>query len=405
MSAWTKNETSAGKTVSDEALDNLLPLWVFAIVWLGASVVVTTPMARDALKAHDSFELLALAFPAAGLGLVLWAARRSWRLRKFGTSVLHLQQGFVPPGGELAGTIHVPRPISGDRPTLLRLRCIQRTRHARAGSRPTETVLHQQSQTLAGPPNGLGGTQTDIPVRFRIPADAESTRSEGCRDILWRLEVRRQSGLVGYFARFEVPVGVEDSREATPLSCPEPAVHPAVGVDYLTQPREAGITCCRLEGGGLHLHLAAAHRKPIGLTLVGLLFTGVAAVFLLVPAPGVMRIITVAAGSLALLPAAFLDYIAVWLWLVSQDVTVRGGSVVMRRRIGPWHWGRTFEASDIAEIRCEVDGSSSSGNGPTLTYHGIKIQTRDGKSAWLASNISDGGYAAWITEEIQEARA
>jgi hypothetical protein len=406
MSPWMKNENSAGMTIPDEAANNLLPLWVFAIAWMGASVFVTAPMARDALKEDDPFKLLALAFPAAGLGLVLWAARWSWRIRKFGRSILHLERGFVPPGGELAGTIHIARPISGDRPTRLRLRCIQRTRYAHNRSRPREIVLHQQAQTLAGPPNDLGGTETDIPIRFRIPADAElSTHSDGRGDILWRLEVRRKSGLVSYFARFEVPVGVADSREPTLLPCPESAIHPGVGVDHGTQPREAGITCRRLEDGALHLRLAAARRKPIGLTLIGLVLTGVAGGFFLAPAPGLMRIITFAGGSLVLLPAAFLDYIAVWLWLVSQEVTVRGSSLVMRQGIGPCHWGRTFEARDIAEIKCKIDGGSSSGNGPALTYYGIQLQTRDGKSAWLASNITDGGYAAWLTGEIQDALA
>jgi hypothetical protein len=267
-------------------------------------------------------------------------------------------------------------------------------------------VLHQQSQTLDGPPNDLGGTETDIPIRFRIPADAElSTHSDGRRDIVWRLEVRRKSGLVGYFARFDVPIGVADSGEPTLLPCPEPAVPPGAGVEHRTQPREAGITCRRLEDGALRLRLAAGRRKPIGLTLIGLVLSGVAVGFFLAPTPGLMRIITFAGGSLVLLPAAFLDYIAVWLWLVSQEVTVRGSSVVMRQGIGPCHWGRTFEARDIAEIRCKIDGSSSSSNGPALTYYGIQLQARDGKSAWLASNITDGGYAAWLTDEIQNALA
>jgi len=386
-------------------MENLLPLWVFAVAWLGASVFVTTPMARDALKAHNSFELLVLAFPAAGLGLVLWAARQSWRIRKFGRSVLRLGSGSVPLGGELAGTVHVVRAISADRPTCLRLRCIQRTRRPHRRNRVSEVVLFELSQTLDGRPNDPGAAETQIPIRFHIPPDAGlSSRVDGFREILWRLEVRRSSGLLSYFARFEVPVGAADDRDLTSLPSPEQAVHRAAGAGPWREPRESGITCRRIEGGGLDVRLAAAHRKPVGLTIIGLSLTGVAAGLFLAPAPGLARIITIAFGSLILLPAAFLDFIAAWLWLVSQEVTVRGTSVLMRRSIGHFHWGRTFEGGGIAEITCKVDGSSSTSNGPTVTYHGIQLQTRDGKSAWLASNIADGDYAAWLTEEINAAR-
>ena len=101
-----------------------------------------------------------------------------------------------------------------------------------------------------------------------------------------------------------------------------------------------------------------------------------------------------------------MDYIAIFLWLVSQDVKVRRGSLVLERRALFFHWGRTFDVSEIADITCRKDGessSSSSGEATSATFYGIQLKARDGKCTWLASNISQADYATWLTDEINEA--
>jgi hypothetical protein len=402
MSALTKDENPPGGTIPDQALENLLPLWTVAVAGMAASIFMVTPLISDALKRHDYAPLLALAFPAAGLGLLLWALRRTLRIRKFGRSILHVNTIPAMPGGDLAGAIHVERPVLGDPPMRLRLRCIQRRRQSSTKSSTTETVLWQELQKLDHVPRNLEGT--DIPIRFHIPADAQTTTGfDWGREILWRLEARGKSGLVNYFARFEVPVGLVPVEEATPLPPPRAHRRDDAASDPRAQLREKGIACQPLEGGGLHLHLNAARRKPIVPTVFGLIFTGLAVALFLAPI-GLMRIVSIALGSLVLLPGAFFDYIAIYVWLVSQDVKVQRGSLVMERRALFFHWGRTFDVGDIADITCKEDGMSSTSNNPVVvTFHGIQLTARDGKSTWLASEISQADYAAWLTDEINDA--
>ena len=90
MSAWTKDENPPGGTIPDQAVENLLPLWTITVAGMAASVVLVTPLVSEALKRHDYLPLLALAFPATGLGLLLWALRRTLRIRKFGKSILRV---------------------------------------------------------------------------------------------------------------------------------------------------------------------------------------------------------------------------------------------------------------------------------------------------------------------------
>jgi len=399
MSASAKDESSPGGTIPDQAEETLLMLWIFAAAWMAASVFIVAPMVSVALKEQDHARLVTLAFPAAGLGLLLWALRRSLRARKFGGSILHVNTDPAKPGGELAAVIHVDRPVPGGGPIRLRLRCIQRrtTRKSK-----TERVLWQQSQNLDKVASNLDGT--DIPVRFQIPADAPTTNGVDLRrEILWRLEARGQSGLVNYFSRFEVPVGVAAVQETAPQTPARAPLHRGVGPDPRAQLRERGIDCQPLEGGGLHLHLVAGRRKLVAPTVIGLILTGIAVALFLAPLPDLMRIITIAFGSLILLLGAFFDYIAFYNWLVSQDVKVHQGSLVMERRALFFHWGRTFDIRDIAQIICQQDGGESNSSGVAATFHGIQLKTRDGKSTWLASNISQADYAAWLTDEINAA--
>ena len=82
---------------------------------------------------------------------------------------------------------------------------------------------------------------------------------------------------------------------------------------------------------------------------------------------------------------------------------MRSGSVIMERRALFVRWGRTFKSGDIADIVCQQDGQSGNSSGVSL-FHGIRLKTRDGKTIWLASNITSAEYAAWMTDEINAAK-
>jgi len=398
MSASAKDESPPGGTIPDQAEETLLMLWMFAAAWMAASVFIVAPMVSAALKEQEYARLVTLAFPAVGLGLLLWALRRSWRVRKFGGSILRVIPDPAKPGGELVGVIHVDRLAPGGGPIRLRLRCIERRTTRK---RKTERVLWQQAQNLDEVHRSLDGT--DLPVRFHLPADAPATNAIDLRrEILWRLEARGPSGLVNYFSRFQVPVGVATVPETAPETPARAPFHRGGGPDPRSKLSERGIVWQPLEDGGLHIHLVAGRRKLIPLAVIGLIFTGIAVALFLAPVPDLERILTIALGCLLLLPGAFLGFIVIYNWLVSQDVKVHPGSLVMERHALGFHWGRTFKASEIAEITCQKDGESSS-NSSVATFHGIQLKARDGKCTWLASNISQADYAAWLTDEINAA--
>jgi hypothetical protein len=152
--------------------------------------------------------------------------------------------------------------------------------------------------------------------------------------------------------------------------------------------------------------LDAARRKPIAPSVMGLALTAAAAALFLIPAPGLLRIPMFAFGSILLVPGAIFIYIALYLWLVGTALTIEPGSVLIERRALLFHWQRRFEAGEIADVRCAVSGESESsggiGPGGSKTFYGIKLTTRAGRSDWLAADLADPHYVAWLTGAIRQ---
>jgi hypothetical protein len=393
MNARDDGGRSPGRAFPDQAVENLLPLWIFGVAWLVASAFIVPPLVSSALKKPEHVGLLALAFPAVGVVLVLWALRRSLRVWKFGESTLRVDAFPITPGGDLVGTIQVNRPFRGRQAMRLRLRCI-RQRHYTTNKRTTsETVLWEQLQNVEMVPGSSKGAE--VAVRFHIPPSAQPSTGFDWTRIIWRLEARGKPGLVNFFARFEVPAGPATIEVAKPDVAPPAPVPRRAGPDSRAQMQEASIVCRPLDDGGLHFHLAAGRCKPMGPMVAGLAFTGIAVGLFLLPVPGVEWIAPIAFGAFILFLGAVFDYITIYNLLVSQNLTVHRGSLVMERRALFFHWGRTFDVSDVGGITCRQDGAT----GDSI-FHGIELKDRQGKSTWLANNISQRDYAEWMTDEI-----
>jgi len=402
---WMQNESWASGDIPDQAVENLLVLWIFAIVWNAASIPAVIPYVKEAIKAHDASPLLALAFPVAGLGLLAWAAYRTMRVRKFGASVFHLRTLPAKPGGDLAGTIHVAQPLASASSMRLRLMCVHRLRGQGSRSGIREHVIWQEAQTLDQLPRCSDGT--DIPVSFRIPPDARPSSSVISigDQILWRLEAGCKAFGVSYRSRFEVPVFIVTGAETAAA----PAGDLPIAQSHLQSPNwrgnftERGIVREPMAGGGCRIHFAAARNKTSAMvtTVVGLLFTGIAVCITLIPGIPLMRVMTLAFAAVPLLIGGLFDYIAIFLWFVSRDITVQHDTLVIESGTPLFRRRQTFRARDVSDVFFKVDGGSSVNGSAEKKSFGIMLKTRDGKSIWVANNISQGNYAAWLADQIK----
>jgi hypothetical protein len=402
---WMQNAYWASGVLRNKAAENLLILYIISMGWSIVTFTVVGPVISEVAKNHDFKRLVFLILPAIGVGLLAYAVRRTLQITKFGASVLNLQTLPATPGGDLIGTIHVARHFEPEAATHLRLVCINRTPAAGGGNTQfREKLLWESEQSIDQLPLSRNGT--DIPVLFHLPPDARTSSDENFRDqIIWRMEASCKVDGVDYLSRYEIPVFDIKAPEVSPpeqAPAEEPVFHGSLRDGELDEP---GIFCKHTADGGWQIHFGPGRNKSSAMTtsVIGLGLSAAGIGLILLPFGSLLRVVTVVMGCVALFVGGTFVYIAFFLWFVSTDITVSRGLLVLERGIPLYRCRQTFQASDISEVIYKVDGRSQIGDGAANTFYGIQLKTRDGKTVWIANNISEKENAVWLAGGIKTA--
>jgi len=361
--------------------------WAFAILWNLISIPSSVLAVRAALSEGNRAALIALLFPAVGIGLLAWAARATLRRRRYGTSVLELETLPAAIGHALEGTVRTPaelRPAEGFRVVLS---CIRRVRTGSGRNRSTsESILWQEERRV--PAGGLG-----VPIAFALPSDAvPADPGRGDERTLWRLELSAEVPGVDYVSRFEVPV-FRTAASALPRTEAEQAVAAAGAVrsDYRQPPGSRIVASRTRRGTEVYFPAARNPGAAAGLTAFTLIWLGATWATIAFGAPLLFPIVFGAFGLLLLF--LVLDQ---WLGVarVTADqtgVTAAKGWIVPRGE-------RTVRAARSAEVKTKI-GSQA---GRTV-YYDLVIVTAAGKRVTLAGGIADKREAEWLAATVLSA--
>jgi len=127
--------------------------WGFVALWNLVSLPAAYFGVRAALEEGNRAGLVALVFPVAGLALLVWAARISARVQRFGVSRLELETRPAAIGRSLSGTVLAPLPLTPANGFRVVLSCIRRVTTGSGDDRSTsERVLWQEEQQVPGFP-------------------------------------------------------------------------------------------------------------------------------------------------------------------------------------------------------------------------------------------------------------
>jgi hypothetical protein len=364
--------------------------WIFGGFWNLVSFPAAFFALRQALEQGRYAGLIALLFPAVGIGLLAWAVRSTLRYRRYGTSRLELTTVPAPVGRELRGIV-VASGLLETRETLgVTLTCVRRvTRGAGKNRSTTETVLWQEEQRVRGTQSRRAeGMVTSVPVAFRIPADAEPADSTDPRDqVVWRLAVSADVPGVDYHSAFEVPVfrtaddGGGDGEAASSLAV-QPFVQPPSSRIKVTRNRR-----------GTEIVFPAARNPGASAGLTAFLAIWLLVVWALVhfEAPLLFRVIF--AGFALLLVAA-----AAGSWFSVSRVSIGDGSVTVARGLFvPWREQR-LAAGDIAEVRTRI-GMQVGGT----PYYDLMLVGNNGRKVPAGRAIRDKREAEWLADTVREA--
>lgn len=390
---WLWRDDWAAGRIKSNTKASMVMSWVFAIFWNLVSWPATIFALPNALGQKGAGSYFLLIFPAVGIGLLVYAVRKTIAFAEFGKTCFEMASVPGVVGRDLKGSIQARFPHSPDHGVQLRLSCIHRyVSGSGNNSTTTETIIWRDQADVDPGDLYAGPAGTTIPVSFHIPLDAQSTDNRTPRDqVIWQLEAIAKVPGVDYHDVFEVPVFrtaqtptvEEEDREETTASrfrAPEMSrpEHPTVQV----QPVD----------GGTEFYFPPARNKGFAasLTLFAAIFSTVGYFLIHSRAP---IIFPIAFGGFGLL----ICYFALQMWLGTTRVVI-GSS--LRLQSGFLGGGKTQEIalSDIASITDRI--GAQSGGGAGTPYYDIELNLTDGSKRTLGRSLRDKRETEWLVAEM-----
>lgn len=385
-----KPDWAAGR-IPGSSRGRMIFAWVFALFWNLISGPSAYLAVREAMEQGKGTALLALAFPAVGIGLLSWAIRATLRYRRFGLSVFRMASVPGVIGRALRGVIVINadvRPEDGFTLTLTSAG-VKKTRSGREAS-TYERVRWQEEQCVREIER-LGRRATAVPVAFQLPRDARQTNeTDPDGRITWRLEARATLPGIDYDTSFEVPV-FRTAESDRPLG-PEERAELAVGVADLEQPPTSRIS---VTAGARRTEIYFPPARNPGPAILLTVFFGIwPPIAYALPRLGAPSFFSVLLGIFSLI----LILAVINLWFATTRVILSPSGVQVTRGIlgvGPT---RTIAADEIADVVFGVGMTSG-----RRIYYDIDLIKADGKKVSAGRWIKDKRETQWLVGKMKEA--
>jgi hypothetical protein len=391
---WLWKKDWASGRVDDASRLLMWSSWAFALLWNLVSIPAGYAGVRAALYEGNKAGMIALLFPLAGTGLLVWALRTTARLKKYGTARFELSTLPGVIGHTIAGAVRIPSLLEPSEGFYVTLTCVRQITTQGKNSSTTESILWQEERFIRGEPSrDASGMATKIPIAFRLPADAQPCDSSNPNDrVLWRLKIAASVPGVDYASLFEVPV-FRTAASDRPLSDAEDRLtHDQLVPRNYRQPAESRITVTA-NLRGVEIYFPAA--RNLGAATGGTVFTvlWIAVVWFLIQfkAPLLFPIVF---GLFGLL----LIYGTLQLWLGVSRVTVNTGAVAVASGYLSPGRERSLPAGEIADISTSIGMQAGS-----TPYYDLAIVLKNGKKVIAGRSVRDKREAEWLAITMKKA--
>jgi hypothetical protein len=393
---WLWRQDWAAGRIEDAGRKGQYGLWAFAALWNLIAFPSAFLALQEVHRSGNRLALVALLFPAVGLGLIIAAARSTARQKRFGLSTLELatQPGVI--GHGLAGTVRVASSLLPPEGFLATLSCVNlRTTGSGDDRSTTEAIRWQEQQKVTGQRASGGpgsGVVTAVPVHFRLPSDIHPTDDTNYSDrIEWRLELAAAVPGVDYSATFEVPV-FPTTASAEPLTPEqEKLLGPAESLPY-RQPVDSPIRVSQSARGTQIVFPAA--RNPgaaTGLTGFTALWGGILWLLFYLKAPVFFAIVFAAVE-------AILVYATLRMWLRVVEVTASREGVSVASGFGMVGDRSMIAAREVSSVEVKIGLQAGS-----TIYYDLAIVQTSGRRSNAGSGIREEREAEWLAGLIRQA--
>ena len=197
--AWGSNSIRSGSRVS------MWFAWGFAVFWNAISSITPFIAYHEVVTNDNYVALVALLFPLVGIGLLIWAIRRTLEWRRFGPAPLTLDPFPGSIGGQVGGTIDLGLPF--DRSARFRVTLTNIHSYVSGSGKnrsQREDAKWQDAMIAHAEPSGRG---TRLAFGFDVPDGLhESDADRDDNSYLWRLNLAADIPGVDLDRDYDIPV-------------------------------------------------------------------------------------------------------------------------------------------------------------------------------------------------------
>jgi hypothetical protein len=198
---WLLNDNWQTETIRSNSRSSMWTAWAFAIFWNAVTSVTPLLAYREIVDKGSWVVLLALLFPLVGIGLLVWAIRRTLEWRRFGPAPVTLDPFPGSIGGHVGGTVDLNLPFGAANKFKLTLTNVH---SYESGDSQSEKAKWQDSIVAHAEPGGRG---TRLTFRFEVPAGLrESDAEKGSDYYIWRLALTAELPGTDLDRTYELPV-------------------------------------------------------------------------------------------------------------------------------------------------------------------------------------------------------
>jgi len=202
---WLLNNDWQTATIRSTSKASMWGAWIFAAIWNLISAPLPFVLYAEVFEKQNYIASVGLLFPLVGIGLLVWAVRRTREWTRFGPAPVTLDPFPGSIGGHVGGTIDLKLPFNANNEFAVTLTNVHSYTSGSGKNRSQRETAVWQKNLIAHAATGPNGTR--LTFRFDVPEDCRQSDTEKDDSYhVWRLNLRATLAGADLDRDFELPV-------------------------------------------------------------------------------------------------------------------------------------------------------------------------------------------------------
>ena len=203
---WLLDDAWQSPEIRSSSKASMYGVWAFAAFWNLISAPLPFLLYEEVVEKQNYLALVGLLFTAVGIGMIVWAIRRTLEWKRFGPTPVMLDPFPGSIGGHVGGTINLNLPYDASNEFQLTLTNLKSYISGSGKNRSRKESAKWQDLIVAH--SESTGTGTRLTFRFDVPDGLRESDASRDNDsyYLWRLDLVGELDGPDLNRSFDIPV-------------------------------------------------------------------------------------------------------------------------------------------------------------------------------------------------------